>query len=311
MIQCPLFFTYTLYLAKGPGKGIASTVTRGTVKMTGAQYNMSQIMSLGGIFFMFFLTETIGVIFLLIHLIKERKPVSFPVGKSYEKFSFDILMLIHLFVSGVCLMYLGRNDGAFLSYYLELFMPALIMGGLSLFHRIEQSLKGKGAKAILIIYFVILISFTAFRSVQRLPLSPLSDDDRKQWEMAENVLNENPGDMYLYPLLAYYGIRNDIYVYNTGQPFVVSDRFYKSYHKHPELMERYPYAEDIFTSHFDYRKEILGRVKRGDYSVVSYIEGTDEVFTREDLTENYEKAGSFDLRTGRQVWETELYIRRE
>ncbi len=116
--------------------------------------------------------------------------------------------------------------------------------------------------------------------------------------------------MYLYPLLSYYGIRHDIYVYNTGQPFVVSEKFYKSYHKHPDKMERYPYAENIFQSHFDFREKILEKVRNGEYSVVSYIEGTDEIFDREDLQIKYEKQGTYELRTGRQVWATELWIRK-
>ena len=331
-LYCPLFTTYMLYFAKGPGSGVASKVTRGAVKMTGTQYNIQQIMSLGGIFFMFFLTELLTCIFFLVRFIKAfSRMVKSGAGKgkglagtfenAMKKAGIDrtdVLMLIHLAVSGICLTYLGRNDGAYLSYYLELFMPALIIGALLLFHRVFMMaergniLPGKRriAASLLIIYFILLVGFTAYRSAVRLPVSPLSEKDYKEWDTAEKILDENPGDMYLYPLLSYYGIRHDIYVYNTGQPFVVSEKFYKSYHKHPDKMERYPYAENIFQSHFDFREKILEKVRSGDYSVVSYIEGTDEIFDREDLQIKYEKQGTYELRTGRQVWSTELWIRK-
>ena len=314
--QCPLFWTYTLYLAKGPGVGVARTVTRGAVKISGTQYNIQQIMSLGGIFLMFFVTEAAGCIYFLKSFIKEI-PGHNIMKDGWELLlrktgvsTFDALMLMHMGVAGICLTYLGRNDGAWLSYYLELFMPALIMGALSLFDKLAKKATGRKMMVAFAVYFVIFMGFTAFRASGRLPVSPLSEEDHREWEAAEKLLDQNPGDMYLYPHLAYYGINNDIYIYNTGQPFVVSEKFYKSYHKHPEKMEKYPYAEDIFTSHFAYREKIRDRVRNGEYSVVSYVEGTDEVFTREDLSAFYRPAATCALRTGRQVWDTELWIRK-
>ncbi len=323
LAKCPLFATYMLYLAKGPGKGVASNVTRGSVKMSGMAYNLSQVMSLGGIFFFFFLTETICCIILLVRLCKNFKAdgnakenlkvrlLKSGEGAGIDKFG--ILMIIHLIVSGICLTYLGRNDGAWLSYYLELFMPALIMGALALFDKeLEVILKGSRdiIKCLMILYFVLLLIFPIFTSANRLPASPVSESDRAEWKKAVEALDANPGDMYLYPHLAYYGIENGIYVYNTGQPFVVSEKFYKSYHKHPEKMKRYPYAEDVFTEHFAYREKIRERIQAGEYSVVSYIEGQDEIVSREELSINYRLQGVYPLRTGRQIWDTEIWIKK-
>ncbi len=328
-ITCPLFETYMFYLAKGPGTGIASTVRRGSVKMSGMEYNLSQIMSLGGIFLMVFVAEFICCIFFLKEFIKEWKTYAGntgdrkaglisrigAAGKAAGIDEFDILMLIHMAVSGICLTYLGRNDGAWLSYYLELFMPALIMGSLVFYKKLSAIVSEKGLYGvnkrttylILSAFLLMFLGFTITRADERLKVSPLSEEDHKEWEEAEKTLDANPGDMYLYPLLAYYGIRNDIYVYNSGQPFVVSERFYKSYHEHPDKQAKYPYAETVFSKHFEYREKIRDRVRNGEYSVVSYIEGTDEVFDRDDLRSKYEKCGSYALRTGRQVWKTELW----
>ncbi len=331
-INCPLFETYMFYFAKGPGKGIASTVTRGDVKMTGMEYNFQQIMSLGGIFFMFFLSEFICCLYFLSAFLSEWKTLKTSgaagktgipgflsrAGEAGQKAGideFDILMLIHMGVSGICLMYIGRNDGAWLSYYLELFVPALIMGGLVFFKKLglkasEKGLYGLNKRTsflILSAYCLMLLGFTITRADERLPVSPLSAEDHAEWEKAEKILDDNPGDMYLYPLLGYYGIHHDIYVYNSGQPFVVSEKFLNSYNKHPDMQEKYPYAGEIFNSHLEFRKQLREKVLKGDYSVVSYIEGTDEIFDRNDLKNNYEKCGTYALRTGRQVWNTELW----
>ena len=327
-LSCPLFGTYMLYFAKGPGTGIASTVRRGSVKMSGMEFNFQQIMSLGGIFLTFFIAETVGCVYFFAAFIREWKKIKaeeaggsqgiqvfVEAGRNAGIEPFDLLMLIHMAVSGICLLYLGQNDGAWLSYYLELFMPALIMGALVLFKKFSMELSVKGlfgvnqrtSLLILSALFLMFIGFPISRADERLPVSPLSEQDHTEWEKAEKVMNANDGDMYLYPLLGYYGIEKGIYIYNTGQPFVVSDRFYESYHRHPDKMEKYPYAENIFTSHFAFREKILDRVRNGEYSLVSYIEGTDEVFDRSDLSLKYEKTGEYRLRTGRQVWNTELW----
>ncbi|MCR4589330.1 MAG: hypothetical protein K5668_00730 [Lachnospiraceae bacterium] len=326
-INCPLFETYMFYFAKGPGKGVASTVRRGDVKLSGMEYNFQQLMSIGGIFLMFFVAEAACCLYFFIGFLREWKAlkVNGSAGKFADRIAaagknagideFDILMLIHMAVSGICLTYLGRNDGAWLSYYLELFIPALVMGALVLYKKLSMILSERGLYGInkrtsfliLSAFLLMLLGFTISRADERLPISPLSEEDHAEWEKAEKVLDEHPGDMYLYPLLGYYGIHHDIYVYNYGQPFVVSEKFYNSYNKHPDMQARYPYAGEIFTSHLDFRKKLKERVRNGEYSMVSYIEGTDEVFDRDDLKLKYEKCGTYALRTGRQVWDTEIW----
>ncbi len=322
-LSCPLFTTFTIYLAKGPGKGISSTVKRGSVKMSGMEYNFSQVMSLGGIFFFVFLVVAVAAIYLIVRFIKEfrlspagNKDLREKIAQAGKKAGIDqkdLLMFIHMAVSGICLTYLGQNDGAWLSYYLELFMPALIMEALFF---LDLLFRYAGEKEEHLIHaavgglYIAFLVFTIYKSQVRLPMSPVSVSDREEWREVIETLDSCPGDKYLYPHLAYYGIENDIYVYNTGQPFVLSEKFYKSYHKHPEMMKRYPYAEQLFLSHFDYREKIRDKVRAGDYSVVSYVEGLDQVFDRDDLSLAYTHKGTYALRTGRQVWDTEIWVKK-
>ncbi len=303
-IFCPLFWTFTIYLAKGPGAGIAGHVTKNGVKVSSNDYNLQQIMSVGGLFLFFFVAQTVGTI---VAFFKKRLTRT------------DILMLIHLAVSGVCLVfYLGKNGGAWLSYYLELFIPALIMGALLHLEKLSSAYLSteKGDKrrkfyimAILAAY-LITAGFTILRVEQRLPKTPMNDEDYAAWEKAERLVDDNAeGEEYLYPLLAYYGLENNEYIYNSGQPFVVSEKFYNKYLESGSAQRVFPYAGDIFRQHLDYRKEIVRKVREGEYSLVTFIPDyeADIVFTEEDLKENYCLADTLTLRTGRQLWDVQFW----
>lgn len=291
-LKCPLFWSFVIYFAKGPGKGISGTVTRGTVKMSGEAFNFAQIMSIGGMFLVFFIAATVLI---LLTIFK----------KKLEKI--DFLLFGHMAVAGICLLYIGQNDGAWLSYYLELFVPALIIEALILMERWKPE-AGKNAKYIIFsAFYLLLMCFTIYRTDTRLPKSQMTAEDYQAWDEALAVLDENKGDMYLYPLLAYYGVKNDIYVYNSGQPFVITQKFYDRYLKSESAQKNFPYAGELFRQHLEYRDEIKNKVQNGEYSVVSYIRDNDEVFDESDLSMKYKKEKTLTLRAGRWTWDVEFW----
>ena len=303
-LTCPLFWTYTIYLAKGPGAGVAGHVTKNGVKVTSGDYNLQQIMSVGGMFLFFFLAETAGVV---ISVIK----------KKYTKA--DVLMFIHLAVSGICLVgYLGKNGGAWLSYYLELFIPALVMGALIMLEKLTEGClddRYRSGKKIFLsavfISYILLAGFTIMRVEQRLPKTPMDEGDYEAWAVARTYTDGySDGNEYLYPLLAYYGIEEGQYIYNSGQPFVVSEKFYNKYLESETAQKYFPYARNIFEQHLNYRKEIVSGVLKGEYSLVTYIPDyeADEVFTAKDLEQSYRLADTLTLRTGRQLWDVEFWV---
>ncbi len=321
--QFPLFWTYTLYFAKGPGKGISNHVTRNGVKITGNMYNLSQVMSLGGMFLMLFVTEAIGILSIIKEFFTHLKNTGSFQSKIFtfikKTDSTIVLTIIHLAVAAICLSYLGKNDGAWLSYYLELFMPALVIGSLifleAFLHKLppitNEDPKARYFHILYHAFYLLLIVFTLYRTGTRLPASPLTEADRTAWQKAEELLDKESGDMYLYPPLAYYGLERGIYVYNSGQPFVITDKFYKRHLKSEKNQQLYPYAGEIFRKHLSYRNTVRSRVRHGDYSVVTFIEDTDEVFTRKDLRAYYRLAATLPLRCGRWSWDVEFWLKKE
>ena len=211
-------------------------------------------------------------------------------------------------VAGICLLYIGKNDGAWLSYYLELFVPALIMEALILLERFIPENTKSIKYVIFLAFYVVLFTFTAYRTDYRLPASQMTAKDYEAWSEAQSLMDENHGDMYLYPLLAYYGLKHNIYVYNTGQPFVVTQKFYDRYLKSESAQKNFPYADAVFSTHLEYREKIKEKVRNGEYSLVSYIKDYDEVFDEDDLSLKYKKVDSLTLRAGRWTWDVDFYI---
>ncbi len=299
-LKSPLFWTYTLYLAKGPGDGVGSKVTSEGARISSNLYNFRQIMSLGGLFLPLFIAETAGVI------------VSF-VKKKLSRI--DLLLLLHLAVSGICLTgYLGKNGGAWLSYYLELFAPALVLSSIIMLEKFlpegELALPRKTA-VFLFLFYLFFLGFTCLRIEQRLPKTPESAENYADWAEAERIIREHSdGDTYLYPHLAYFGLEEGQYVYNSGQPFVVSEKFYRRYRESERDQKLFPHAETVFTSHLSYREAVRERVRRGEYSLLTYVPDypADEIFNAEDLSLHYRKLSTLTLRTGRELWETEFWV---
>ena len=134
--QLPLYFTYAIYFIKGPGAGAA-------MGKTGRAYNTMQVSYLGGMLLMLFIAALAALVrFCYIQLkgtrihvnIKdinmpliyfEPKSGSYAIGLSDNKNIY--LFFIHALMALLVLKYIGNNDGAFLSYYLQLFVPALIV----------------------------------------------------------------------------------------------------------------------------------------------------------------------------------------
>lgn len=358
---CPLYFTYAIYFLKGPGAGAA-------MGKTGIAYNKMQISYLGGMLLTLFISAFASVVYFAVALIKNsrikfnikslEKPLIFFEDKATDtyvtdagvgadnnkktdsddnsisrKFSKQLLFFIHALVAFLVLRYIGNNDGAFLSYYLQLFVPALILisvAGIELWN-FERYNKGI---YILCAVYVIFVSYTIYKVEPRLIVNKLSQEEMAQWEQAyelldgalsnvsdsaakaeysEEIVDINGHllrtDIYYVPPLNYHGYENDQYVYNDGQPFVLSKRFSEYYAKSALGQKFFPYAGQLIKQHLDYKEHIRQKVIAGEYELVTNIADMDTVFTEEELSIHYVKTETLMLRTGNWAWEVDFWVK--
>lgn len=319
-ITCPLFWSYAIYLMKGTGGGVSTG-------KSGATYSQSQTMYIGGMFLFLFMTAAADAVRTVIFkrgirlgfqwkdadapLFTVR--VSNPEEYGRRNIMVDLLLWGHMAVAGICLLYIGRNNGAWISYYLQLFMPALMMVSLMAADNFGVEKKFRYAKVFRyasVVLYSCLILVTIIKTSTRLSVNLLTDEERSNWEEAYEMLETaaEEGDTYYMPILCFYAFSHNKYAYNTGQPFVVSEVFYDEWKGSPLYQRLFPYAGDIFEQNLVFRETIVEKVREGGYALVTDIEDTDIVFTQEDLRGKYKKANRWKLRTGRQTWDVDFWV---
>lgn len=314
-VRYPLYWTYALYFVKGVGAGAPSGDIKGTA------HNISQISYIGALFIFLLLFTFLHVIEIIIRIVKMDIIIRFLFKEKNrplisvendEQIKTEILFFIQMAVAAMILYYIGNNAGAFGSYYLQLFIPGIIVPGLVAANDIRLNLGkwNKSKSTILIVLNAIMILYTINRAEPRLNIVHYSDVDRGLWLSAYDII-----DMYRYednwynPLAEYVVMYDNGYIYNTGMPFVVSEKYLNKYNSDKLAQKLFPYAGQIMSKHLEYREEVRNKVLRGDYALVMYMEDQDKVFTRDELAQRYRLFNTYPLKAGSWTWNLSLYVK--
>ena len=303
----PLYLTYAIYFLKGPGPGAA-------MGKTGIAYNTMQVKYLGGMFLVLFVAGLFLVLYLLYQGFKWIREKKKPEIKNRE---FLLLFFVQAAVSFAVLKYIGNNDGAFLSYYLQLFTPALAALSVYSLELVTSYLLGLEKRKNLMMaavfgLYLVFFGYTVYKVEPRLTIDSLSDEELGAWQETYDLLDEakEEGEIYYCPPLNYHAYSNGIRVYNDGQPFVFTRKFYDSFSDSPMAQKLFPYGGAVIAQHLMYREKLRQKVVDGDYVLVTRIDGMDEVFTTEELEKHYDHIKTELLRCGSWAWEVELWGKR-
>lgn len=312
-VTCPLYWTYAIYFLKGPGAGAA-------MGKTGISYNNMQISYLGGMLLMLFIAALAALIAVARGIIT-KKPV--------KNQRFLMLFWIHAVIAVAVLRYIGNNDGAFLSYYLQLFTPALIVISVCALDSLEIPVGSARMRTVITaLACLIFIGYTIYKVEPRLIINRLSDEEMGQWQQAYDMADRYVGagdetsfdealtgsglreDIYYFPPLNYHGYTSGEYVYNDGQPFVFSEKFARVHSESPLMQKLFPHAGEVINQHLKFREQLRSKVLNGDYELVMNLPETDVVFTEEDLSVHYKKEAVYSLRTGNWAWDIDFWVKK-
>lgn len=304
----PLYWTYAVYFLKGPGKGAA-------MGKTGIAHNNLQISYLGGLFFPLFLIMAVFLLYNVYISLKKGKQSGEAVGfwdrpfirLTEKEFGQHVALFVsYMLTGGLLLQYIGHNDGAFISYYLQLFTPALILTALAGLIFADNMTSAM----VYLIPVVVTVSFLyiVFRAEPRLTINNLSEEEINNWQQAYSILDKNKhGNIYYVPPLAYHGYENEKEVYNDGQPFVITQKYLDRYSKNEFFKNLFPMAGDIMRIHLEKREVMKKMVKKGEYSLVTTVSGQDALFSEEELLVKYNRIKTLPLRTGSWSWDVEFW----
>lgn len=253
-IMCPLYWTYTIYFLHGPWNAQGGE----------PGYEMLQLRSLGGIFLFFFIVSLLAVLEQVKHRFKD-------VSKTV------LLLIVDLIVSIPVMHVLGANDGAWLSYYLQIQIPPLVM--LSLIYIENKCIETSSVyrRYAWGAFLFVMLSFTILRTGQRLPYYYMEPEQKKLWDDVYGLIDEytEKGEVYYSPILTYHAIDDHQYFYNSGYVGVANEDFYDEYLNTKWQQTLFPYAGKVMKKNLEYKRELEEKIRNGGYSLIAVIEGKD------------------------------------
>ncbi len=210
-----------------------------------------------------------------------------------------------LLFAAVCLFVLGKNTGAWLSYYYQLAMPPLVILGLSSLARIE-----KWPWRTIFLFLIAATSLFAFpRKFDFHP--PVTRKDLLRWERAYALLDRyRSSQMMLSPIFADYICRNGLEPVDNGNTqYIENLRIEKRAATMEVLGLLLPDSEGQYDRYAAWRAELAEKVRKQEYSLVAVASNYHPLLDRQDLERSYHRIDEADLRlAGDKSWRTEFWI---
>ncbi len=318
-ITCPLFFTYTVLIVHGvSGQSVASThplfsgilfpaagrisllssAVQQELPSTGWAFEIMQLKSLSGIFIFVFAGMLTGVI----RAFASRTP----------RFFASRLFVIHSLVASAALLYLGQNDGAWLSYYLQLLMPAVVIYS---FISIEKDVLDEGMKRIYkaayILLMLFMVMYTTYRMDSRLPYFEKDDTVLAEWDKAYRYCDAyaSSGEILYRAPLGINALAEGRYLYDNGHEMAIHQRFLDEYNGSAFYRMLFPYGGQLMEQHLRYREIMRKKILNKEYSLVFDTDVDGELVSTGDLEAGgYVKLDTLSLDMGWASYDIDLWI---
>lgn len=253
----PLFWTYSiLLLMHGCFQGWNSW---------GLLYLLEQVKYLAAVF----VGLVVVLIFALWQILNKRGAQEKTTRKEKLVKEGDVLPLFffQLPVQMAALFVFGRNDGAYLTYFLQLLIPSIVMVVFLLMEKMEI----QSYKRIFICAYSALALLSIYFGWSKLPMHMLTREDVANWEKAYALTDEyrENGDVYHSQATAYNAIKHNDSLMGTGHDGDINSRTYDELKGSKLQRELFPYAEDIFKENLLYRERLVDRIKNKEIAMVT------------------------------------------
>lgn len=265
---------------------------------TASQYVFEQFGYMATVFGPLFL---ILIYSLTLSVLKKRKI-------KIEENDILILAVIQVIVQGLCMFVLGRGDGAYLSYYLQLWIPYVIIASLIL---AEKDIHF--SREILKIAFIALLSFLLlYFGYKRLPLFMMTEEQEENWKQAKSYTDMcERGEVYYSPVLAYLAMDKGEQAYNNGHTGIMGERASSRWEEDQLAHKVFPDAGKIINQNLEYQERIKEKIREHSYALVTTDDEqlfVDDVF----LSENgYKQIDELPLAVGNADYNVRFWVPKE
>ena len=209
----------------------------------------------------------------------------------------------------VPLLVIGKNDGAFLSYFLQLWMPSVTVVTLISFEKFKPV---KREYAYIALYALIAAS-TIYFGLGKLPLHILTDEEIADWQKAYEYTRtySEEGDIYYSRSLAYDGFARQNGQWLCGHDGEVNIGTTEVLIEAGLPAENTALIDRLVDQNVKYRSDIKAKAAAHEYSLITF-ESYDffSCFKESDIEQyGYKHLDTLNLRVGNMPYEVLFYTR--
>ena len=206
------------------------------------------------------------------------------------------------------LLFLGRNDGAFLSYFLQLWMPSVTVATLIGIERIDH----RGYERIYVCLYALLVISTLFFGFRKLPLHILTDEEIADWEKAYEYTEKysRSGDVFYARSLAYDGFAR-----GNGEWICDHDGEVSRHTVDCLITAGVPagcidHSQQIVAQNLKYQKYITDKAEAHDYALITFETNPKQRLFNEEYCKEigYICIDELDLRLGNMPYKVQFYV---
>ena len=211
-------------------------------------------------------------------------------------------------VAVVCLVFMGKNTGAWLSYYYQLALPSMTIIALSMLARLEH-----GSYRVIFLFLITVVSLFNIplelrkQKLAFFPAVPRSYE--MSWQRAYTVLDQNKSPrMLLAPIFADYICRNRLEPVDNGNT-EYNIRIESGSFTMKVLRLLLPDVNAHFTRYAAWRRTVSENVREKRYSIIAVAKNYHPLVDQDDLEKYYHQIYETDLHSaGEQNWTFAFWI---
>lgn len=224
-------------------------------------------------------------------------------GIKNKKLEADYVM-ISFWSMAVLLLYFGQNQGAHMSYHLQLWLPAVIVIAVKSLDVIVKRYQDRWQRYLLLCAALMCAVYPYYF----LHTPQLSAGQKENWGRVYEIAED--GKVLATSQQANFAVVKGEYMYDYGQnQYILRNEaldYWEQLEQSRLMMTLFPQAMELKAAHEEYRKHILNQMENGEFDILMLVENMG--FTRDwpefmDVRDKrYELIEEIELETGVWKW---------
>jgi len=212
-------------------------------------------------------------------------------------------------VAAVCIVFIGTNKGAWLSYYYQLALPSMTIVGLSMLAKIEH----RFWRAIFLLSIAVASLFFVADAIRKRKFDifpPITKSEKMPWERAYSLLDQKrSSQMLLAPIFADYICRNGLEPVDNGNTeYYTNLRINNRTIIMKVLGLLLPDIGDQFGRYVAWRVTLSENVREQRYSIIAITKKFDPLVDQDDLDKYYHRIDEVQLHLADEYWTIVFWI---